>query len=70
MDLSDLDSGIDRNPDAQQYIVAEMPEIIKHDPTNAQAHFRRGNAWSNLHAYAQAKHDLDRAIEILVTLWL
>src|SRR5215813_7445261 len=36
MDLSDLYSGMDRDPDEQQYIVAEMTEIIKHDPTNAQ----------------------------------
>src|SRR5262249_51432855 len=64
MDLSDLYSGMDRDPDEQQYIVAEMTEIIKHDPTNAQAYFRRGNALSNLHDYAQAKHDLDRAIEL------
>ena len=64
MDLSELYSGMDRDPDEQQYIVAEMTEILKHDPTNAQAYFRRGNAWSNLHDYAQARHDLDRAIEL------
>ena len=64
MDLSELYSGMDRDPDEQQYIVAEMTEILKHDPTNAQAYFRRGNAWSNLHDYAQARHDLDRAIAL------
>ena len=47
MNLSEPYSGMDRDPDEQQYIVAEMTEIIKHDPTNAQAYFRRGNAWSN-----------------------
>src|SRR5215831_10383891 len=64
MDLSDLYSGLDRDPDEQQYIVAEMTEIIKHDPTNAQAYFRRGNAWSNLRHYEQARHDLDRVIDL------
>ena len=64
MNLGEPYSSMDRDPDEQQYIVAEMTEIIKHDPTNAQAYFRRGNAWSNLYHYAQAKHDLDRAIEL------
>jgi Flp pilus assembly protein TadD len=64
MDLSDLYSGMGRDPDEQQYIVAQMTAILTHDPTNAQAYFRRGNAWSNLHDYAQARRDLDRAIEL------
>src|SRR2546428_813442 len=64
MNLSELSSGMDRDPDEQQHIVAEMTEIIKHDPSNALAYFRRGNAWSNLHDYAQAGHDLDTAIEL------
>src|SRR2546421_13026739 len=64
MSLSEPYSGMARDPDEQQYIVAEMTEIIKRDPTNAQAYCRRGNAWSNLRHYVQAKHDLDRAIEL------
>ena len=64
MHLGEPSSGMERDPDEQQYIVAEMTEILKHDPTNAQAYFRRGNAWSNLHDYAQARRDLDRAIEL------
>jgi hypothetical protein len=39
MDLSDLYSGMDRDPDEQQYIVAEMTAILQRDPTNAQAYF-------------------------------
>ena len=31
MNLSDLYSGMDRDPDEQQYIVAEMTAILKHD---------------------------------------
>ena len=34
MNLSDLYSGMDRDPDEQQYIVAEMTELLQHDPTN------------------------------------
>ena len=56
MNLSDLySSGMDRDPDEQQYIVAEMTELLQHDPTNAQAYFRRGNAWSNLRYAGQAR---------------
>ena len=62
MSLSEPYSGMDRDPDEQQYIVAEMTEIIEHDPSNAPAYFRRGNALSNLHHYVQARHDLDRVI--------
>ena len=62
--MSEPYSGMDRDPDEQQYIVAEMTAIITHDPTNAQAYFRRGNAWSNLHNYTQAKDDLDQAIAL------
>ena len=68
-DLSDFDSGIDRAPEEPQSIVAERTKIIKHDPTNAQADFRRGHAEANLHGYAQAQHDLDRASESLATPW-
>ena len=48
MYLSELYSGMDRDPDEQQHIVEEMTALIAHDPTNAQAYFRRGNALSNL----------------------
>src|SRR5499427_6453801 len=64
MDLSEPYSGMDRDPDEQRHIVAAMSDIIDRDPTNAQAYFRRGNAGSNLHDYAQAKLDLDRVIEL------
>src|SRR5262245_34889809 len=64
MDLSEPYSSMDRDPDEQQHIVAAMSEIIERDPANAQAYFRRGNAWSNLHDYVQATRDLDRVIAL------
>ena len=57
MYLSELYSGMDRDPDEQQHIVEEMTALIAHDPTNAQAYFRRGNALSNLRRYASARQD-------------
>ena len=64
MNLNEPYSDMDRDPDEQQYIVAEMSALITHDPTNAQAYFRRGNALSNLHPYTQARHELDRVIAL------
>src|SRR3989442_14552721 len=64
MHHSDPSSGLDRDPDEQRHIVAAMTALITRDPTNAQAYFRRGNAWSNLRDYARAKDDLDRAIAL------
>lgn len=53
-----------RDPDEQQYIVAEMTALIARDPTHAQADLRRGNAWSTLRDSTQARHDLDRGIAL------
>src|SRR5262249_46515108 len=64
MHLSEPGNGMERDPDEQQHIVAAMTAIIVRDPTNAQAYFRRGNAWSNLRDYAQARLDLDRVIAL------
>ena len=44
MDLSDLYSSMDRDPDEQPYIAAEMTGLLKHNPVNAQVYFHRGNA--------------------------
>ena len=52
MNLSDPFSGMYRDPDEQQFIVTEMTALIAHDPTNTQAYFRRGNAFSKALARA------------------
>lgn len=53
-----------RDPYEQQQIVAEMTAAIERDPSNPQAYFRRGNAFSNLGQYEQAKIDMDQVIEL------
>ena len=64
MHLGEPYSGMERDPDEQQHIVEEMTGLIAHDPSNAQAYFRRGNALSNLRHYALARQDLDRVIAL------
>ena len=45
-------------------VVAETTEAIERDPSDAQAYFRRGNAYSNAGDYARAIEDMSRVIEL------
>jgi tetratricopeptide (TPR) repeat protein len=44
-------------------LLVELTWAIEQDPSNAQAYFRRGNAYSNLGDYDRALEDLTRASE-------
>ena len=53
-----------RDPDEQQHIVAAMTALIAREPANAQAYFRRGNAYANLGQYDLAKADMTQVIAL------
>ena len=59
-----LTGGSPRDPESLRKIVEEMTEAIARDPNDAQAYFRRGNAYSNLREYENTKADMDRAIAL------
>lgn len=64
MSLSGPYGDMYRDPYEQQHIVAEMTGHIERDPTHAQGYFRRGNAFSNLGQYEQAKQGMDKVLAL------
>ena len=52
-------------PSAEPHdVIQELSGAIARDPTDVQARFRRGNAYSNLGEYARAIEDMDCVLEL------
>ena len=49
---------------AAERIVTEATEAIEREPSDRRAYFRRGNSYSNMGQYAEAKADFDQVIEM------